>query len=378
MFRRDSRALDGLFEDDHGSSAARLDPAIQISGHLYKKATSGKPSWKRRLVVIKDGFLLYYNPIAPEGDPHSEEAVTLHRFDVHPKGVLPLDGTSVARVDDGPTKSQRNSLAITHPSFGGRALVLCAETPETLTRWMDALEGSKFVTYENALAGAQSIEKLKQEKMGLRTQVANATTEIRELQSDIESQRDQLLQLQSAASKLLLGFKALKAHAESTGTMPSRLPFEAELDEIAATIGAASLASPGKSPKHPPGTHRSSVVSAIALPPPTEATEPASGEPLVPEPMALPPPPPIRATVEPTLPPPPPLVGATTLPRLAPRITKATDEEGPSPTEERTPADTAPADTSHADATTAEGAHDRRRNRVKRLKGVVQREAENS
>ena len=154
--RRDSRALDALFSETDvaaGTSSQRIDVACQLSGHLWKCRTSGDNSWKRRFFVLKDGFLLYYTE-------KSDDKFLL--FDFHPRGVLPLDGCTVQRVEQGPRKDLAHlGIRISHPSFGRRALVLCAETAADRERWLIALENSRYITYKNALEGSRQIERLK-------------------------------------------------------------------------------------------------------------------------------------------------------------------------------------------------------------------------
>lgn len=88
-------------------------------------------------------------------------------FDFHPRGVLPLDGCTIQRVEQGPTKALAHlGLRISHPSFGRRALVLCAETAADRERWLVALENSRYITYRNALEGSRQIDRLKSQVAG--------------------------------------------------------------------------------------------------------------------------------------------------------------------------------------------------------------------
>ncbi len=246
MFRRDSRALDGLFEEDGGAAGERHDPNVQMAGNLYKKATSGRPSWKRRLVVIKDGFLMYY-PAAREtasdgavcADAAGTGGVVLTRFDFHPKGLLPLDGTTVERVDDGPTRHLRNSFAISHASFGGRALVLCAESPEARDKWMHQIEACRFITFENAVAGSQQIDKLKKQQGQARVRAANLEADASSRGDELRVALDELEALKAAAGKALLHCRALRQELESRlrdGEPLPDLPFEADAESLAVAL----------------------------------------------------------------------------------------------------------------------------------------------
>lgn len=74
--RRESRALEALRSESFDEDNERVDVDHQLVGNLWKKATSGKNSWTRRFVVLKDGFLMWY----PE-----RKKEQFHIFDLHPK-----------------------------------------------------------------------------------------------------------------------------------------------------------------------------------------------------------------------------------------------------------------------------------------------------
>ena len=106
-----------------------------MEGHLWKMATSGKRRWARRYFVLKDGFILYY----------AARAAAMTAFDVHPKGVIPLGGCSVASYEGGPTRERTESFRISHPAFHGRALVLCADTAADNAQWMKAVMNCRLM-----------------------------------------------------------------------------------------------------------------------------------------------------------------------------------------------------------------------------------------
>lgn len=119
------------------------------------KLPMSKPNsekWQRRLFVAKDGFLLYYTG--------SGSTVPVH-FDTKPKGIVPLGGCKVEKVERGP-KGGKVGLQITHPDFyEGRMLILAAESAEDQEAWFAALNNCSRVTMENALLGDSMIEKLR-------------------------------------------------------------------------------------------------------------------------------------------------------------------------------------------------------------------------
>jgi len=366
MFRRDSRALDGLFDDDDDAvSAGRVDPSVQIAGNLYKKATSGRPSWKRRFVVVKDGFLLYYPAMretagagGAAGAAAADSSPSIGRFDFHPKGehgapvprvsrvwcglqvrmrawpqrrgplfadpagLLPLDGTAVDKVDDGPTRALRNSFAVSHPSFGGRALVLCADTEAERDRWMTAVESCRFITYENAVAGSQQIAKLKQQQQQARIRTANAEEEARAATDDAAAQSDDAAALRSAADKLFARCRALERALTAAGGDPSSAPFAAEMDLLAGLVGVGQTRRGSTifaSATEAGVPARQSVTFTTAAAEPEKPAAAASALPAAPPTLPLPP----ATTMQPPtaplpLAPPPPPPAATQSPAAAP------------------------------------------------------------
>ena len=64
-----------------------LEP--QVSGHLYKMATSGKNRWRRRFFVLLDGFLMYY----------PERKTPFTYFEFHPKVSATLSETKLSLLN---------------------------------------------------------------------------------------------------------------------------------------------------------------------------------------------------------------------------------------------------------------------------------------
>ncbi len=87
-----------------------------------------------REFVLKDSFLLYYME-SKEGQA----------FDLHPKGVVPLDGVSIETVRAGPNKSLQSSIRISHASFGMKSVLLCAHDDAERDRWVSALQTASHV-----------------------------------------------------------------------------------------------------------------------------------------------------------------------------------------------------------------------------------------
>jgi PH domain len=68
-------------------------------------------------------------------------------FNMHPKGVIPLDGVEVETVRAGPTKTMISGFRISHKSFGTKSLLLCCQNDTERDRWVAAVNASKTVTY---------------------------------------------------------------------------------------------------------------------------------------------------------------------------------------------------------------------------------------
>lgn len=113
----------------------RLDVESQLRGNLWKKDTAGSSSWKLRFFVIKDGFLLYY----------PEQTSATMTFDMHPKGVVPLDGVEIETVRTGPKPGLTSSVRLTHPSFGTKSMILCARDDAERDKWVTALSASSYM-----------------------------------------------------------------------------------------------------------------------------------------------------------------------------------------------------------------------------------------
>jgi len=97
---------------------------------------------------------LYYGSTEPK-------KANIGKFDVHPKGVIPLGNTTVEDYE--PTTAPPKGFStfkVTHPDFGCGALVLAAESEEKRREWMDVIGDCGRITQENALLGASMVERL--------------------------------------------------------------------------------------------------------------------------------------------------------------------------------------------------------------------------
>ena len=96
--------------------------------------TAGGNNWTERLFVVKDSFLLYYD---------KKDAGT--SFDMHPKGVVPLDGVEVELVRTGPSVSFQSSMRLSHRSFGVKSVLLCARDDAERDCWVEAIKAASMM-----------------------------------------------------------------------------------------------------------------------------------------------------------------------------------------------------------------------------------------
>jgi hypothetical protein len=116
-----------------------------------KTRSASSEKWQKRFFVAKDGFLLYY----VSGSP------TQTFFDTKPKGIIPLGGCKVEKLQRGP-QGGKFGLKISHHDFAaGKMLVLSAEKEDDQRGWEKALNDCSRVTMENALLGDGMIEQLR-------------------------------------------------------------------------------------------------------------------------------------------------------------------------------------------------------------------------
>lgn len=191
-----------------GSSVAeaisrRLDTATQLSGLLWKRDTSGSESWAQRLFVIKDGFLIYYPP-PPVGSAEAEGGSSGRGFNMHPKGIVPLDGVEVETVRAGPKQLSALTAAIrlTHPSFGTKAMLLCARDDAERERWVTALTAASYITYGRAVAAAAELEAAKRE-------LDEAAARLAATEATLARKQEQVIKLMAAARGLNSGTSGL-------------------------------------------------------------------------------------------------------------------------------------------------------------------------
>ena len=138
-----------------------IDAKVQYSGYLYKQPFGHKSKlkrWQRRFFVLKEGFLLYYS----EADGRTFEKSNL--FNIHPKGVIPLGGCTVSRIE---IPGHRNSIAIQHESFCGGSVVMATGDKKSQDLWVDKINASSRVTWKNSALGAKLVQDFTQHTQDL-------------------------------------------------------------------------------------------------------------------------------------------------------------------------------------------------------------------
>ena len=113
--------------------------------------TAGSNTWTERYFVLKDGFLLYYG----------DRKTPMTQFDMHPKGLLPLDGVDITTERNGPSKSLQSGIRIAHPTFGNKSMLLCAHNDEERDKWVTALQNSRIITYTAVATSTAQMEDLR-------------------------------------------------------------------------------------------------------------------------------------------------------------------------------------------------------------------------
>ncbi len=87
----------------------------------------------------------------------------MNKFDIHPKGVLPLGETKVQQIQTevAPPPGYL-AFMVSHPSFAKGNLIAAVPTATDLREWLDVLEKSARVTWDSAILGDQLITELRE------------------------------------------------------------------------------------------------------------------------------------------------------------------------------------------------------------------------
>ncbi|XP_051883439.1 pleckstrin homology domain-containing family D member 1 isoform X1 [Pristis pectinata] len=172
-----------------GSEADKLDIStkVQLHGVLWKRPF-GRPSakWSKRFFLIKDSFLLYY----AENERKNFESNKY--FNIHPKGVIPLGGCIVEAKEE---PNMPFVMKISHDDFHGNIL-LAAETEFDQQHWLQMLQESGKVTWQNAQLGEAMIGSLEAQGLQLAKEKQEYLDKLMEETEELCLQREQKEELQ--------------------------------------------------------------------------------------------------------------------------------------------------------------------------------------
>ncbi|KAK7103250.1 hypothetical protein V1264_018189 [Littorina saxatilis] len=130
---------------------------IQIHGILQKKPFGHQSSkWAKRFFLVKDGFLMYY------AENEKKEYEKREFFNIHPKGVIPLGECRIQAVQEA---GHPFCVQIDSHEIDGR-LLLAADTGGERDKWINIMERSRRVTWQNTHLSDEMIRQL--ENDGLR------------------------------------------------------------------------------------------------------------------------------------------------------------------------------------------------------------------
>ena len=214
-----SFGLTNIFVADDESF--NIDARVQLSGYLYKQPFGHKSKrWQRRFFVIKEGFLLYYS----ESEGRTFEKSNL--FNIHPKGVIPLGGCSVSRVE---VPGHRNSISIHHENFYGGAVVMATNDKKAQEMWVDKITASSRVTWKNSALGAKLVQDFTQHTHDL---IEDKQKFIEKLDQEMETlagERERKGELEELSKRLSEEKTKLEEHANQFRV--EKDVSEAELEE---------------------------------------------------------------------------------------------------------------------------------------------------
>uniref|UniRef100_UPI0037E72F73 pleckstrin homology domain-containing family D member 1 n=1 Tax=Semicossyphus pulcher TaxID=241346 RepID=UPI0037E72F73 len=217
------------------SEVLDISTKVQLHGVLWKRPF-GRPSakWSRRFFIIKDSFLLYY----AESEKRNFE--TNRYFNIHPKGVIPLEGCVVSANDN---LGMPYAIVVNLEDFTG-TIVVAAESEEEQVQWMEMLHESGKVTWKNAQLGEAMIESLEAQGLQLAKEKQEYLDKLMEETEELSHQRAQREELERLNQVLeeekmkfeevVLELKAEQEHIrlDLDGTAQSLRGVESEKEEL--------------------------------------------------------------------------------------------------------------------------------------------------
>ncbi|XP_076464793.1 uncharacterized protein LOC143296648 [Babylonia areolata] len=127
---------------------------IQIHGILHKFGQQSN-KWNKRFFLVRDGFMMYY------AEQEKKDFEKREYFNKHPKGIIPLGKCRLTAVPDA---VHPFCLSIESQELEG-GLLLAADTAFERDRWLDILEKSRRVTWQNTTLSDEMIRKLEDDSV---------------------------------------------------------------------------------------------------------------------------------------------------------------------------------------------------------------------
>ncbi|XP_062909932.1 pleckstrin homology domain-containing family D member 1 isoform X2 [Mobula hypostoma] len=184
---KSSPILPSYFSESSETDKLDISTKVQLHGVLWKRPF-GRPSakWSKRFFLIKDSFLLYY----AENERKNFESNKY--FNIHPKGVIPLGGCIVEAKEE---PNMPFVMKISHDDFHGNIL-LAAETEFDQQHWLQMLQESGKVTWQNAQLGEAMIGSLEAQGLQLAKEKQEYLDKLMEETEELCLQREQKEELQ--------------------------------------------------------------------------------------------------------------------------------------------------------------------------------------
>ncbi|XP_059808074.1 pleckstrin homology domain-containing family D member 1 isoform X2 [Hypanus sabinus] len=184
---KSSPILPSYFSESSEADKLDISTKVQLHGVLWKRPF-GRPSakWSKRFFLIKDSFLLYY----AENERKNFESNKY--FNIHPKGVIPLGGCIVEAKEEA---NMPFVMKISHDDFHGNIL-LAAETEFDQQHWLQMLQESGKVTWQNAQLGEAMIGSLEAQGLQLAKEKQEYLDKLMEETEELCLQREQKEELQ--------------------------------------------------------------------------------------------------------------------------------------------------------------------------------------
>ncbi|XP_072425562.1 pleckstrin homology domain-containing family D member 1-like isoform X3 [Chiloscyllium punctatum] len=189
MFSSKSAAILPSYFSEYPETADKLDIStkVQLHGVLWKRPFGRQSAkWSKRFFLIKDSFLLYY------AENERKNFESNRYFNIHPKGVIPLGGCVVEAKEE---PNMPFVMKISHEDFHGNIL-LAAETEFDQQHWLEMLQESGKVTWQNAQLGEAMIGSLEAQGLQLAKEKQEYLDKLMEETEELCLQREQKAELE--------------------------------------------------------------------------------------------------------------------------------------------------------------------------------------